>query len=160
MFSTLIALIMSAQAQAQPAFEFRGFHARDTFTADDERFVKCQPIPTGQACALRESVMAGVPVHQIGVAFGSKGLYALEVKFRGDDKAVIEAALRSKYGAPCETRTEHPMNAFGIKFDRKVLTWCFSDGKAVFKSMTDKADRGSFEFATPDAASQAAAKDF
>ena len=143
-----------------PLFDLRGFHAGDIYQVGDDRFQKCVALATGTACALRDSIMAGVVVHQIGVAYGPKGLYALEVKFREADKAIIESALRSKYGKPCASSVEQRMNALGHTFTSTVLTWCFRDGKAVFKSMTDKVTRGSFEFATKSAPADAAANDF
>lgn len=150
----------AAQSKGLPAFEFRGFHAREPYVEGDDRFIRCVPLATGTACALRDSVMAGVSVHQVGVAYGPGGLYALEVKFPGDKKEVVEAALRAKYGAPCKTSTEKPFNVFGVRFDRLILTWCFREGSATFKSITDSVSVGSFEFATDDAAREAAADDF
>ena len=77
-----------------------------------------------------------------------------------EDSEVIEAALRAKYGKPCQESLEHPFNVFGHKFDRRVRVWCFKEGKDTFKSMTESASKGSFEFATKDAAAEKAVVDF
>jgi hypothetical protein len=154
-------LITAAAAQPTlPSFEFRGFHPGDSFVQGDTRFLVCKANGAGPACALKNDIVAGVKVHQVGVAYGHNGLYALEIMFDEKDSEVIEAALRSKYGRPCRETVEHPFNAFGVHFDRRVRVWCFKEGDATFKSMTDSASKGSFEFATKDAAAQKAVQDF
>lgn len=150
---------VAAQSKDLPAFEFRGFHAKDPYVEGDDRFSRCVPLATGTACALRDSVMAGTPVRQIGVAYGPGGLYALEVKFPGEKKGVIETALRAKYGKPCKTSSGTPFKWSGERFIRTILTWCFREGSATFNSIGGPGV-DSFEFATHDAAKQAAADDF
>ena len=126
----------------------------------DPRFQKCEAIPAGTACIFVNDWIGGVQARQIGAAFGRNGLFALEAKFPSEKAEIVEAALLQRYGSPCEERTENPMNIFGHRFERRIRVWCFSDGKATFLSMTDKASEGAFEFAVSDATKEAAVQDF
>jgi hypothetical protein len=81
-----------------PPFEFRDFTPGDAYVEGDARFLICQPNGAGPACALKDDSVAGVKVHQVGVAYGHNGLYAVEIMFSEEDSEVIEAALRAKYG--------------------------------------------------------------
>lgn len=158
----LVAPVLAAAKPAPPRepFAFRDWHARDAYLPDDPRILTCTPIPAGTACILVDDRIAGVQARQVGAAFGRNGLFALEAKFPSEHADVVEAALRDRYGRPCEERVEHPMNALMMRFDNRIRVWCFADGRATFKSIHNNVDESSFEFATRDAARQAAVRDF
>ena len=161
LFLAAVAGAASPTPAKAAAFEFRDWRVHDQHRADDPRLQRCVTIPAGTACAFTDNRIAGVAARQIGAAFGRDGLFALEAKFAASDAAVVEAALRDRYGAPCESRTEHPRQLMtGDKLARLVRVWCFADGRATFMSMTDRRSEASFEFATRDAPRQAAVRDF
>ena len=162
--AALLALASVTVAQGNTAarapFSFRDWHVNDPYRADDPRIARCVDIAAGTACVFRDNRIAGVEARQIGAAFGRQGLFALEAKFPSQQSDVVEAALNDRYGPPCETRTERPINALGNRFERRVRVWCFSDGRATLNSITDVITEASFKFATHDAARQMSVQDF
>ena len=152
-----------AQRRAAPArepFSFRDWHVGDAFNPEDHRFLRCTPIPAGNACVFTDDRIAGVDARQIGAAFGRDGLFALEAKFPRDSFGIVEAALNDRYGPPCEQRTRQVRNRLLESFSSRVRVWCFSDGRATLSERLDHIDESAFEFATHDADRQAAINDF
>lgn len=159
--SAVAAATGATPAAAQPAFTFRDWHARDEHQSDDPRLAQCVPIPAGKACTFTDNRIAGVEARQIGAAFGRNGLFALEAKFPSGHGDTVLAALRQRYGSPCETKTERPRQLMtGKVIPRTIAVWCFKDGRATFSSITASRSEASFEFATHDAAKQASIQDF
>lgn len=154
-----------AQTGAEPsapleAFQFRDWRAGDPYVAGDRRFRQCVPVPSGEACVFEDDRIAGVQTRQIGAAFGRTGLYALEAKFPQSSFGIVEAALRDRYGPPCEEHTTERVNALLMRFESRQRIWCFSDGRATLAEHYDRLSESVFIFQTNDADQQAGVRDF
>lgn len=139
-------------APKRQAFTFRDWKVGDPLISGDPRLKQCVGITKGTACVFSDKQFAGEDVIQIGAAFSGKGLFAVEVRFGSNRADQIEAVLRARYGVPCATKTGEATNALGMKFPYRTSSWCFSDGKAIFRSIGAKLSEGDFEFASRDAA--------
>jgi hypothetical protein len=150
---SLVPFLASAEppkSSLQP-FQFRDWRVGDPHIISDPRLAQCVKIEKGVACKLSDNKIAGGDVIQIGVAFSARGLFAVEARFDAERADQVEAVLLKRYGQPCISEAKSAMNALGMTFPVRIRTWCFSDGKAFFRSIGKKRSEADFEFASTDA---------
>ena len=152
---SLVALapVWSAKAApiVLPKFQFRDWKVGDPYVQEDPRLSKCVSIPKGTACLFADNIFAGDEAIQMGAAFSARGLFAVEARFDAKRANQVEAVLKQRYGKACAFKQGNATNALGMKFPYRALTWCFKDGKAVFRSIGNKLSEADFEFESKDA---------
>jgi hypothetical protein len=145
--ATLIALVSSSIASAQDArpFEFRDFHVGIQLDRKDPAYLTCVNRNLN-ACFLKPFMVADILATRGMVTFGNGGLDSFSFDVDRSSASTLMAALVAKYGPTCSRETGDVQNGMGAKFTRESFTWCFSDGKAVFRSIGSRVTSASFTF--------------
>lgn len=164
--STLIAGAPQAAGSVQRApFQFRELHvgAPRPTGREKAKYLRCEKLAATTFCTFPFDMrIANLPV--FGEArFAETGFSEMILTFSSAAAADVRSALVERYGAPCAKTEDEVQNAFGAKLQQETLSFCFSDGMAIYQSVGPKIGEGSFRFSSQailDAMTKKAAPDF
>lgn len=146
-------------------FQFRELHvgAPRPTGREKAKYLRCEKLMATMYCTFPFDMrIANLPV--FGEArFAENGFSEMILTFSSATAGDVRSALVERYGAPCAKTEAEVQNAYGAKLTRETLSFCFSDGMAIYQSVGTKIDEGVFRFtsqAVLDALAKKSAPDF
>lgn len=134
----MIGVALFAALAVQP-FEFMGIVAGEEIPP--KAIMDCREQDDGsQWCHARSSKVAGVATgYPLVIVYNGK-LNSLVLSFYNDDAdfLAIRTALETKYGPPCEVRTDIWQNRMGTELENPLTIWCFSTGKLTMRRFSTR----------------------
>lgn len=135
-------------AQAQPRYEYRGLHLRDSIPDDGKegaRGMSCgrmdpRELQDTKICEALEGGFAGALSGRFTFILVDRKLASMAITFDESERTKVTDALEARWGKPTSSVAPAVQNRAGATFTNLILRWRFSDGTLELEQRAARVD--------------------